>query len=86
VQGGANFFHTGSWSWRQETPHGLVAPSSGSRFAYAANGDAWCATYRPFPGDGATDTLDRQLWALLRTPAPDETGADQFPALLRAAA
>jgi CubicO group peptidase (beta-lactamase class C family) len=84
VAGGANFFHSGRWSWRQQTPRGLLTGAGGSRFTYAVDGTAWCAVFPSSVDDGAA-ALDRLMWGPMRNPT-DETSTDQLPALLRAAA
>ena len=84
VQAGANFFHSGSWGWTQQAPHGLVAGAGGSRFVFAADGTAWCAVFRSNLGDAASVALDRRMWGPMRNPT-DETSGDLFPALLREA-
>ena len=85
VRGGANFFHTGSWTYRLQTRATAIAASAGSRFAFDVNGSAWCAVFSPYPGSAASAELDRLMWGPFRTPAGD-AGRDLLPALLRGAA
>ena len=62
--GGHNFFHTGSWTYRSSptSPSGSVNDSVGTLAVSAALGASWFVSYEPRPGDEAAAALDREMF------------------------
>ncbi len=62
--GGHNFFHTGSWGYRQGPtgPSGGINDSLGTLAVSAAFGASWFAYYEPRPDNAARSALDRELY------------------------
>jgi CubicO group peptidase (beta-lactamase class C family) len=60
---GHNFFHMGSWGYRQAPsgPAGGINDSVGTQAATIASGTSWFVSYEPRPGSDARAALDREL-------------------------
>ncbi|MBM3219420.1 MAG: serine hydrolase [Candidatus Rokubacteria bacterium] len=60
VAGGHNFFHMGTWGYRQSPsgPSGGINDSMGTMAASLASGASWFAYFEPRPSDEARDALD----------------------------
>jgi CubicO group peptidase (beta-lactamase class C family) len=63
VNGGHNFFHMGTWGYRQSPsgPSGGINDSVGTMAASLAAGTSWFAYFEPRPSDDARYALDREL-------------------------
>jgi CubicO group peptidase (beta-lactamase class C family) len=61
--GGHNFFHMGSWGYRQAPagPSGGINDSVGTLAATVASGASWFVSFEPRPGSDARARLDRDL-------------------------
>lgn len=68
VERGQNRWHSGAWTYR--APQWGIEVSAGTLAVHAADGAAWFAAFRPYPGNAAVVALDRALWQGREASAP----------------